>query len=134
MEYTHNAIYTFVESKVLNAYPGTYVSSVYKSIVPHFPTVFIREIGNQHNSTAVTMSGAQGVRTSTYEVQIQSNSKDAPLTEAYSLLNEVTSAFVQLFYILDSVTPLEDDSNGQFRLKASFRRVIGSADQMPSNA
>lgn len=134
MEYTHNAIYTFVESKVLNAYPDTYVASVYEPIVPHFPVVFIREIGNQHNSTAVTMSGVQGVRTSTYEVQIQSNSKDTPLTEAYSLLNEVTDAFVQLFYILESVNVLEDGSNGLFRLRASFRRVIGSADQMPSNA
>ena len=132
MEYTHNAIYTYIESKVLEAYPNVYVSSVYEPVVPHFPVVFVRELSNQHNQANVTMSGVQGVRTSTYEVQVQSNDRTAPMSEAYAIFDVVTSAFVELYYILDNTNVLEDGSDGLFRLRASFRKVIGSADQMPS--
>lgn len=131
--YTRNAIYNFVCNKVLAEYPNAYISSMYEPVVPSFPAVFIREIGLAHNPANVTLSGVQDVRTSTFEVQIQSNQRDTALTEVYDVLNIVTAAFVKLFFVLENTVLLEENDDGLFRLRASFRRVIGSADEMPES-
>ena len=131
--YTRNAIYDFVCDKVLSEYPDAYISSKYEPIAPSFPAVFIREIGLVHNPANVTFSGVQDVRTSTFEVQIQSNKKDTALSEVYDILNIVTAAFVKLYFILETTNLLEENDDGLFRLRAAYRRVIGAADEMPES-
>jgi hypothetical protein len=130
--YTKNSIYDFVCNQILSEYPDAYISSVYEPVVPSFPAVFIREIGLVHNPGNVTFGGAQGVRTSTFEVQIQSNRKDTAASEVYDILNIVTAAFVKIFFVLENTNLIEDDDSGLYRLRASYRKVIGAADEMPS--
>ena len=130
--YTKNGVYDYVYNKVITGYPSAYLSSKYEPVVPNFPAVFIREIGNFSNPSNVTLGSTQGVWTSTFEVQIQSNDANTPITEAYGILAIVDDAFTKLAYIKQGVNVLDDEAKGTFRLVATYRRVIGAADIMPS--
>lgn len=130
--YTRNAVFDFIYRKVIEQHPDAYISSVYEPIVPSFPCVFIREIGNFSNPSNVTFSGSQDVWTSTFEVQIQSNKIDTPMTEAYAIYDVVKAAFTKLYYVLQSINVLEEGDSGVFRMVASFRKINGIADEMPN--
>lgn len=132
-EYTRNAVYNYVYDKVIEAFPNAYISGMYEPVVPSFPAVFIREIGNYSNNENVSFSGSQGVWTSTFEVQIQSNKADAPMSEVYEIFNVVKEAFSSIFYIHINTNNIGTYDNEKYRIVASFRRVIGKADEMPSN-
>ena len=130
--YTRNGVYSYVRNKVITAHSGAYVSSVYEPVVPSFPAVFIREIGNFSNPTNVSFAGSQDVWTSTFEVQIQSNDADTPMTQAYGILATVDAAFTKLFYVKQGVNVVDDSVRGTFRLVATYRKVTGVADNLPT--
>ena len=131
-KFTRNGVFNYVYNKVILAYPNAYISSKYEPVVPHFPAVFVREIGNFSNPSNVTFSGAQGVSTSTFEVQIQSNDSNTPISQAHGILDVINEAFTELVYIKQGVNIIDDGSRGTYRLVATYRRVIGDADEMPS--
>lgn len=130
--FTRNAVYNYVYTKVITEYPSAYLSSKYEPVVPSFPAVFVREIGNFSNPTNVTFNGTQDVWVSTFEVQIQSNDSDTPLSQAYGILSVVDNAFAKMNYVKQGVNVLDDETKGTFRLIATYRRVTGVADAMPS--
>ena len=130
--YTRNGVYTYVRGKVITAHSSAYISGVYETTPASFPAVFIRETGNFSNPTNVTFAGSQGVWTSTFEVQIQSNDADTPATEAYGILATVDAAFANLSYIKQNVNVIDDGTRGKFRLVATYRRVTGVSDSMPT--
>ena len=130
--YTRNRVYTYVYNKVISSYPSAYISSKFEPVVANFPAVFIREIGNFSNPANVTLAGTQDVWTSTFEVQIQSNNPDTSASEAYSILSVVDSAFSELFYVKQAVNTIDNGITGAFRLVATYRRVTGIADEMPT--
>ena len=130
--FTRNGVYDYVYTKVKTSYQNAYLSSKYEPVVPSFPAVFVREIGNFSNPSNVTFGGTQGVKTSTFEVQIQSNNPNTPVSEAYGILDVVDNAFTELNYIKQGVNVLVDGNRGAYRIAATYRRVIGSADEMPS--
>lgn len=130
--YTRNAVYNYVYDKVIQAFPDAYVSGMYEPVVPSFPAVFIREIGNFSNPENVTFGGSQDVWTSTFEVQIQSNKIDTPMSEVYEIFSVVKEAFSSLFYIHINTNNIGTYDDKNYRIVASFRRVIGKADEMPN--
>jgi hypothetical protein len=101
--YTRNSVYNYVYDKVIQAFPDAYVSGMYEPVVPSFPAVFIREIGNFSNPENVTFGGSQDVWTSTFEVQIQSNKIDTPMSEVYEIFSVIKEAFSSLFYTFFSL-------------------------------
>lgn len=125
---THNQIYNNVCTKVLESYPTAYCAGKFEPVPSSFPAVFIRQIGNFSNPQNVTFSGVQGVNTTTYEVQIQSNRTDNPMEEANAILDVINIAMFNMFFILSTTNVLEEGENGIYRLKATYRRVIGSSD------
>ena len=132
-KYTRNAVYSYVYDKIIASYPDAYVSGMYEPVVPSFPAVFIREIGKFSNTEAVTMGGVQGVWTSTFEVQIQSNKADTPLTEVYGILEVIQEAFSSIYYLLTATNNVGTADADTFRLIATFRKVNGEADEIPSS-
>ena len=130
--FTRNGVFNYVYTKVITQYENAYISSKYEPVVPSFPAVFVREIGNFSNPSNVTFSGSQDVSTSTFEVQIQSNDADTPVSEAYGILGVVDQAFTKLGYVKQGVNLLDDGSRGVFRLIATYRRITGVADVMPT--
>lgn len=127
---TQNAVYNYIHGKVIAEYTNAYVTGVYEPIPSSFPAVFIREIGNLHNPANVTFSGVQGVRTSTFEVQIQTNTLSGMKSIANGILSVVTDAFADLHYILESTNVIDEGDSGIYRLRASYRRIIGLADSI----
>ena len=129
--YSRNRIYDYVCNAVLAEYEDAYVSSVFEPVPASFPSVFIREIGCTTEEGNVTFCGSQGVRRSTYEVQIYTVTENTAMSEAYDILDVVIAAFEKLYYIRTSQNVVDGGDAGVYRLVANFRRIIGSADEMP---
>lgn len=133
MNITRNAVYSFVHDAVTGINPSVYVTSVYEPVNANLPAVIVREIGNQYNRGNMTFAGEQGVRTSTFEADVVSGKTNGSMTEAHSILGIVRNAFFQLHYNEINSVIVEDGSTGRFRLRASYRRVIGDADALPTS-
>lgn len=134
MKITRNAVYNFIHDAVADAYPSMYIAGAYEPVSPSKPAVFISEIGDFRNRENMTFSGAQGIRTSTVEIQIVSGRMNGSLSEAYAILEIVRNACFRLFYNEANVIIVENGDNGtNYRLRATYRRVIGDADEMPTN-
>ena len=130
---TRNAVYNYIHDAVAAVYPDMYIAGAYEPVPPSMPAVFIREIGEFRNAENMTFAGAQGVRTSTVEVQIVSGRVNGSLSETYTILETVRSACFALFYNETNVVSVENGTEGtNYRIKATYRRVIGSADALPS--
>lgn len=133
MNITRNAVYSYIYDAVVAEYPTMYVSGVYEPVPAELPAVFIREIGDFRNKENMTLAGNQGVRTSTVEVQVVSSRLNGSLSQAYAILETVRTACFELFYNETNVVVVEDGNSGMnYRLRASYRRIIGDSDEMPT--
>lgn len=132
MNITRNVVYNYIDNAVITAMPNVYVTGVYEPLMAQMPAVILRETDDFRNPENMTFTGVQGVRTSTFEAQIVSSRVNGSLSEAYAILEIVKSAFFTLLYNETSVAIVEDGSTGRYRLRATYRRVIGDADTLPS--
>ena len=132
MNITRNVVYNYIDNAVTTAMPNVYVTGVYEPLMAQMPAVILRETDDFRNPENMTFTGVQGVRTSTFEAQIVSSRVNGSLSEAYAILEIVKSAFFALLYNETSVAIVEDGSTGRYRLRATYRRVIGDADTLPS--
>ena len=129
---TRNAVYNFIHDAVAAEYPDMYIAGTYEPVPPSMPAVFIREIGDFRNAENMTFTGVQGVRTSTFEIQVVSGHTNGSMSEAYAILETARQAFFFLHYNETNTVIVEDGQNGNYRLRASYRRVIGDADELPT--
>lgn len=132
MTYSRDGIYNYVYDAIIAAYPTAYIASVFEPVPASYPAVLIREIGRYTEQKAITLSGEQGVKRLTFEVQVSSNKETAPAAEAFAIDDVITEAFARLNFVEDNRAILEDGENGMYRLKSTFRRVVGAADDMPT--
>jgi len=132
MKITRNAVYNYIADAVSAEHPNAYVASIYEPIPDSLPAVFVREIGDFRNRENMTFTGVQGVRTSTFEIQVVSGHTNGSMSEAYALLETARQAFFSLHYNETNTVIVEDGQNGNYRLRASYRRVIGDADELPT--
>ena len=130
--YTRTNVYDFVHSAVEAQFPDAYISGVYEPVPQSFPSVYIREISRFSSERNVTFSGEQGVKSNTFEVQVQTAAENSSLEEAYEMMDFVIGTFQSLFYINTAVNTLENGDRGLYRLTATFRKINGIADTMPS--
>lgn len=133
MNVTRNAVYNYIHNAVANVYPSMYIVGTFEPVPASLPAVYISESGDLRNKDNMTLAGHQGVRTSTFEVQIVSGKANGAMSEAYEILETVRSAFFALYYNEVNVITMESGANGtNYRLRATYRRVIGDADEMPT--
>ena len=132
MNITRNAVYNYIENAIAAEMSDVYVTSVYEPKPASLPAVILREIGDFRNAENMTFTGAQGVRTSTFEAQIVTSQTNGALTKAYDILDIVRAAFFALYYNETNALIVEDGSTGRYRLRVSYRRVIGDADTLPN--
>jgi len=129
---TRNAVYNYIHDAVKAGNPDVYITSVYEPVPAQMPAVILREIGDFRNRENMSMTGVQGIRTSTFEAQVVSGKTNGSLSEAYEILELVKQAFFTLLYNETNVVIVEDGGTGRYRLRASYRRVIGDADTLPT--
>lgn len=132
MKYTNNAIYTVIRAAVLVADQDANVVQAYSSTPAKFPTVFAREIGHFTPSQTATLSNAQDIYETTWEVQVLSNLQAGAKEEAYALMAVVKTALRGLYFVEVSEQPIDREDMKYFTLAARFRRVIGSGETMPT--
>lgn len=132
MNITRNAVYNYIYDAVKADAPNVYITSVYEPVPVELPAIILREIGDFRNRENMSFTGAQGVRTSTFEAQVVVGQTNGSLSEAYDLLELVKNAFFTLQYNETNVTIVEDGGTGRYRLRASYRRVVGDADPLPT--
>lgn len=133
MNITRNAVYNYIHDAIKTAMSTVYVTSVYEPLMAQSPAVILRETDDSRNKENMTFTGVQGVRTSVFEAQIVSSRTNGSLSEAYDILEIVRQAFFALMYNETNVTIVEDGSTGRYRLRATYRRVIGDADTLPTS-
>ena len=131
MKYTNNAIYTRMRAAVLAEVSAANCTQTYSPTPSKFPTVFAREIGHFTPNGTPTLSNAQDIYESTWEVQIFSNLTQGAKEQAYTLMNAVKSAFRSMYFVETFESPLDSTSNTYYTLIARFRRIIGSGEEMP---
>lgn len=133
MNITRNAVYNYIHDAVKAELPDIYITSVYEPVPAELPAVILREIGDFRNRENMSFTGAQGVRTSTFEAQVVTGQTNGSLSEAYDILEIVKNAFFGMQYNETNVTIVEDGGTGRYRLRASYRRVIGDTDSLPTS-
>ena len=131
--YTNNAIYTKIRAAVLAVVSTASCTQTYAPTPSKFPTVFAREIGRLTPNGTQTVSNAQDIYETTWEVQIFSNLQSGAKEQAYSLMNAVKSALKSLYFIETFESPMDNGQNNYYTLVARFRRIIGGGESMPSN-
>ena len=132
-EYTNNAIYTRIRSAVLAEVATANCTQTYSDSPSKFPTVFVREVGRFTPPVAVSISNAQDIFETTWEVQIFSNLKTGAKEQAYKLLGAVKRAMRELYFVETMENPIENGATTYYVLVARFRRIIGSGENMPNN-
>ena len=132
MNITRNAVYNYIHDAVKTELPTIYITSVYEPVPAELPAVILREIGDFRNRENMSFTGEQGIRTSTFEAQVVTGQTNGSLSEAYDILEIVKHAFFKLLYNETNVAIVEDGGTGRYRLRASYRRVIGETDTLPT--
>ena len=132
MTITRNAVYNYIHDAVKAELPTIYITSVYEPVPAELPVVILREIGDFRNRENMSFTGEQGIRTSTFEAQVVTGQTNGSLSEAYDILEIVKHAFFKLLYNETNVAIVEDGGTGRYRLRASYRRVIGEIDTLPT--
>lgn len=132
MNITRNVVYSFIHDAVKTELPTIYITSVYEPVPAELPAVILREIGDFRNRENMSFTGEQGIRTSTFEAQVVTGQTNGSLSEAYDILEIVKHAFFKLLYNETNVAIVEDGGTGRYRIRASYRRVIGDTDPLPT--
>lgn len=130
MRYTNNAIFTRIRASVLAQVSTAYCTQTYAPTPTKWPCVFAREIGHFTPNGTPTLSNAQDISETTWEVQIFSNLKNGAKEQAYSLLTAVKTALRALYFVETFEQPLDTTGNEYYTLVARFRRIIGSGEEM----
>lgn len=131
MQYTHDGIYTYVESRINTESRPVYCTGDYEPTPSEFPCVYIHETDHRPMRNAVQFNFEDEQRIESWEVQVFSNLTDGALEEAREIMADAEVAFRQLFFIETMCAERPNIDTSVKRIIATFTRVIGSGDQMP---
>lgn len=132
MKYTNNAIFTAIRAAVLAEVSTANCTQTYSPTPAKFPTVFAREIGRFTPAQTATVSNAQDIYETTWEVQVFSNLQSGSKEQAYRLMDSVKGALRRLYFVETMENPIDQTDAKYYTLVARFRRVIGSGEEMPT--
>lgn len=127
---TTNAIYTAVVTEAKKEVSNLYCTSTYNATPPQLPCLFLREIGNYTPISAIDLAFTEEVNDVTFEAQIFANTPSTSKTQAYTILDAVSRAFKNMYFIKTFAEPLPNADEHIFRLAARFRRVVCGGDTM----
>ena len=132
MKYTNNAIFTAIRAAVLEEISTANCTQTYSATPASFPTVFAREIGRFTPAQTATISNAQEIYETTWEVQVISNLQAGAKEQAYKLMDAAKSALRKMYFVETMENPVDQTETKYYTLVARFRRIIGSGEDMPT--
>lgn len=130
MNYTRNAVYDQVANAIRAAYPNTFCTSRYIQKPPTFPAVYIHEIDRTRPYQGTQLDFKDVQWESVFEIQVVSAKQNSAAAEAYALMDIARDEMGKMFYRQTSETNI--DRTDTFTIVGRFRRVIGGADEMPT--
>ena len=133
MNYTRNGIYTRIAEAIEAAESGVKCYSRYTEIVEKFPAAFIYPLSTDEPQRYRTLAGDSEVLSTTFEVQLFSNLTSGAEAQTKRMSDAVLGALRAMHFRITSARPVlnNDPSINRFVIRAS--RLIGGADEMPSN-
>lgn len=132
MRYTNNAIFTRVRNAVVAEFSNANCVQTYSPTPPKFPTVFARELGHFTPQATATLSNAQDIYETTWEIQVFSNLETGAKEQAYAVLAVCKSVMREMYFVETFEQPIDQTDKSIYCLVARFRRVIGSGEDMPT--
>ena len=133
MNYTHDAIYTYVADAVDTTSRPVYCVGVYEPTPSDFPCAYIHETDHRPMQSAVTLTMTDDQLIKSWEVQVFSNKRNGALAECYDIIADAEIAFKQLYFIETSCSQVQNIDPSVTRVVARFTRVVGGEDQMPTH-
>lgn len=131
VNYSPNAIYTYVRGKILEVYPTMYVTASYEPIPPQGPAVRIHEINHYRPRRNVTLLNDDEQWHVEFQADVYSNLFDGHDQEAYDIMMIIDDAFRELLFIEVACTPVERVNNRVARLTARYEKIVIGKDIMP---
>ena len=107
-----------------------YCTSRFTPKPEHFPACYMTEISRRDVVRNVTLAHDSDVQDVSWEVQIYSNKAVGALDEAFSILEDVETAFHGLAFIETMCSEMPFGDKSIYRLVARFSRVIGGNDSI----
>ena len=129
---TKNQIYTNIVDAVQTAFPSAYCAGKLEPVPNRFPAVYVRPIGITTPAEWETLEFDGSVWRPTFEIQIFSYNENGSGEEAYAIAGVVSSAMQSMYFLCDMLEPIENIEPSVFRLVGRWHRLIGGADEFPS--
>ena len=131
VNYSSNAIYTYVRRKVLDAFPSMYVTGSLEPIPPEGPAVRVYEINHYRPRRNVTLENDDEQWHVAFQAEVYSNLFNGHDQEAYDIMMVIDDAFRELLFIETSCTPVERANNRVARLVARYEKIVIGKDIVP---
>lgn len=125
-------IYDYVEQRVNTENRPVYCSARLETVPESFPACYIVETQSNSQAMGYTLDFTDEQVRKDFEVQVFSAKQNGALAEIESIMADVRTAFRELYFIENFVGRVENADPTVMRTVGRFHRVIGGADQMPT--
>ena len=125
-------IYDYVEQRVNTENRPVYCSSRLETVPEFFPACYIVETQSNSQAMDYTLDFTDEQVRKDFEVQVFSAKQNGALAETESIMADVRTAMRELYFIENFVGRIENADPTVMRMVGRFHRVIGGADQMPT--
>ena len=128
IRYTPDTIYTYVRNAVKAVYSSAYTTSKYEPTPSSFPCVMVRTIGQIRPTSGIQLDFADKQIRYTVEIQVFSNKKGSSQSQANAVMDVVSTAMNDLYFIQDMREPVDNADATISRVIARFHRIVGGGD------
>lgn len=132
MEYTRDAIFDYVANKVNAFSADAIVTSKRLRVAPSFPAVELRQVDKSRTRQNITLDFSDKQNVLMFEAQVFCDDASGGLTQCYAIMEEIESAFNDLYFIESTCGEVENESPEISRVVARFSRQIGDGDAFPT--
>lgn len=125
-------VYDYIETAVNTVSRPVYCEARLEVVPESFPACYITEINNPSDPQYYTLGFTDEQVRRDFEVHVFSNLVDGALIEAESIMDDVRAAFRRLYFIENFVGQSDNIDPTVVHIVGRFHRIIGGADQMPT--
>lgn len=130
--YSENAIYNAIADGINERVPNCKCYSRYTERIESFPAAFIYPLDITEPQRYRTLAGDSRAFRWTFEIQLFSNIRNGAKAEVYEMLNGAADAFHPMHFRIVSARHIPGDTNDIYRYVVRIDRIIGEADEMPT--
>lgn len=131
--YSENAIYDAIADGINARVPSCKCYSRYTERIERFPAAFIYPLDVTEPQRSRTLAGDSLAFRWTFEIQLFSNSRNGAKAEVEEMKAGAADAFRPMHFRIVSARQIPGGTNDIYRYVIRIDRIIGEADEMPSD-